>query len=414
LRRILSHYEREDVAYKRPVGWTSSRAKQFGEASVWLAACPGSKLPVMDKFRKTKEYLLRLQNSVVSPTKEEAEIMKRLQELMNALEMRKPLSQYVEPEPERWNLFQPDGKFGNDNIGDPKDIQVIQPAIGKPPILAQAESFFRSKENKRILNRTSLNSAIVQAQGYFNQLNSTLDSLSINDYRRWAPLLLGEKRGIGELITRWKSQLKEMDKVEAVQRTESLEQVKRQEETAIYVSKKDSATVAGDVVTDFTKAVNDATAEANIVLSSSQMLRKKVFIEKMPEALPSAILDSAIANFQTLLEKSNGHVPDGVMREAQSKLNDLRRERQIVSLQASNLGYDKGVEREIATKSSRGITYFRANIPPGVKEALPARDISKLESLASTGINGAKEAISIAIYLVAKRNVEAARKILER
>ena len=107
-------------------------------------------------------------------------------------------------------------------------------------------------------------------------------------------------------------------------------------------------------------------------------------------------------------------MPDGVMREAQSKLNDLRRERQIVSLQANNLRYEKGVERETATKASRGVTYFRANIPPKVKEVLPAIDISKLENLAATGISGAKEAISKAIYLVAKRNVEAARKILER
>ena len=414
LRRILSHYEREDVAYKRPVGWRSLRAKQFGEASVWLAACPGSKLSVMDKWTKTKGYLLRLQNAVVSPTKEEAEIMERLQGLMNALEMRKPLPQYVEPEPERWNLPQPDGSFRHENVGPISVQRLGQPAVGKPPILAQAESFFRSMENKKILDRTSLNSAIAQGQGYFNRLNSTLDSLSINDYRRWAPLLLGEKRGIGELITRWKSQLKEMDKVEAVQRTESLEQVKRQEDTAVYVGKKDRAAVAGDLVTDFTKAVNEAIGQANVVLSSSQMLRKKVAIEKMPEALPSATLDSAIASLQSLLERGKGHVPDGVMREAQSKLNDLKRERQIVSLQAGNLGYEKGVERDLATRSSRGITYFRANIPPTVKVVLPARDIAKLEDLASTGINGAKEAISKAIYLVAKRNVEAARKILER
>lgn len=282
----------------------------------------------------------------------------------------------------------------------------VKGAGSMPPELQAAESFRTQMEQRSFADEASLRDAIAKAQAQIRSLESYRSTLDPNRDVLWGKQAFDEIRALGGLIREWENQISHLKSHEAQARTWTWQQDKAKEVTRRYVASVGTALAEGKEQTQAIKALHDALGEVDRAFSLCKMVISKALVQLRPEAIPTGEVDSIIDRFERLLAGIRDRLPEPEVRDATRKLERLKAYRAEMSTAVNRLGYQEEVSAYEARQKSEGVTYFRSNLPSEVREILPPRDISGLEKLASTGVNGAKKAISIAIFIAGKRNPE--------
>lgn len=281
-----------------------------------------------------------------------------------------------------------------------------------PPELEAAQEFRKAMERTAFADEASLRDAIAKTQLETGRLESLRDRLDPNTDALWGKQAFDETRALGELIQEWESQISYLKSQEADTRTYRWQEDKSREETRRYVASVEAGLAEGKERLEAVKMLHSALEEVEAAFSFCEKLTSKALVQLRPEAIPTEEVDLVIDRFGRILAGIRDRLPEAEVRQATRNLDRLKAYRAEMGGIAERLGYGKEVSAYQARQESEGILYFRSNLPSGVREILPAKDIEKLEEVASTGVNGAKEAISTAIIIAAKRNPERARAIL--
>jgi|GEM_PF-6060814 len=293
-------------------------------------------------------------------------------------------------------------------IGEPG----VEDVGSVPPELEAAKEFRKAMEQKAFADEASLGDAIAKTQAEIGKLESLRTRLDPNRDALWGKQAFDEIRALGELIQEWESQISYLKSQEAETRTWGWQEDKAKEETRRYVANVEAGLAEGKERLEAVKMLHSALEEVEAAFSFCEKLTSKALVQLMPGAIPTEEVDLIIDRFERILAGIRDRLPEAEVRDATRRLNRLKAFRAEMSGIAERLGYGKEVSAYEARQESEGILYFRSNLPSGVREILPAKDVEKLEEVASTGVNGAKEAISTAIIMAAKRNPERARAIL--
>jgi len=288
----------------------------------------------------------------------------------------------------------------------------VKGAGSTPPELQAAESLRTQMEQRGFTDEASLRDAIAKTQAQINSLESYRSTLDPNRDALWGKQAFDEIRALGEFIQEWNCQLEHLKLREGEARTSRWQEDKAKEETRRYVASVETALAEGKEQIQAIKALHDALGEVDRAFSLCKMVISKALVQLRPGVIPTGEVDSIIDRFERLLAGIRDRLPEPEVRNAARKLERLKAYRAEMSTAVNRLGYQEEVSAYEARQKSEGVTYFRSNLPSIVREILPARDISGLEKLASTGVNGAKKAISIAIFIAGKRNPERMSAIL--
>lgn len=281
-----------------------------------------------------------------------------------------------------------------------------------PPELQAAESFRTQMEQRSFTDEASLRDAIAKTQAQIRNLESYRSTLDPNRDALWGNQAFDEIRALGGLIQEWENQISHLKSQEAQARTWRWQEDKAKEVTRRYVANVETGLAEGKEQTEAIKMLRDALGEVDRAFSLCGMVISKALVQLRPEAIPTDEVDSIIDRFERILAGIRDKLPEPEVRNATRKLERLKAYRAEMSTAVNRLGYQEEVSTYEARQRSEGVTYFRSNLPSEVREILPARDISGLERLASTGVDGAKKAISIAIFIAGKRNPERMSAIL--
>ena len=273
-----------------------------------------------------------------------------------------------------------------------------------PPELEAAQEFRKAMERKAFTDEAPLRDAIAKTQLEIGKLESLRNRLDPNRDALWGKQAFDETRALGELIQEWESQISHLKSQEAEARTWGWQEDKSREETRRYVASVETALAEGKERREAVKMLHSALEEVEAAFSFCEKLTSKALVQLRPEAIPTEKADLIIDRFERILAGIRDRLPEAEVRDATRKLNRLKAYRAEMSGIAERLEYGEEVSAYEARQESEGIRYFRSNLPSGVREILPAKDIEKLEEVASTGVNGAKEAISTAIIMAAKRS----------
>lgn len=288
----------------------------------------------------------------------------------------------------------------------------VKGAGSTPPELEAAKTLRTQMEQRSFTDEASLRDAIAKTQAQVRSLEAYRRTLDPNRDALWGKQAFDEIRALGELIQEWENQISHLKSQQAQARTWRWQQDKAKEETRRYVASVEAGLAEGKEQTEAIKALHDALKEVEAAFSFCEKLTSKALVQLRPEVIPTDEVDSIIDRFERILAGISDKLPEPEVRNATRKLDRLKAYRAEMSTAVGRLGYQEEVSAYEATRKSEGVTYFRSNLPGEVREILPARDISGLEKLASTGVNGAKKAISIAIFIAGKRNPERMSAIL--
>lgn len=281
-----------------------------------------------------------------------------------------------------------------------------------PPELETAMSFRRTMQQRVFADETSLRSAIASVQAEIRRLESYRSTLDFNRDVHWGRQAFDEIGALASLIQKWNREIAYLRSQETEARTYRWQQDKAREETRRYVGSKEAALARGKEQIDAIRTLRQASKELEKAFSLCQMVMSKAQAQQIPEVIPMDAVAATIARFEGILGGLQPRLPEAEVRDATNKLNRIKAYEAEMRRVLGRLGYYKEVAGYEATTESEGVRYFRANLPGVVREILSTRVISKLEALASKGINGAKDAISNAIFMAAKQNPEKVRAVL--
>lgn len=285
--------------------------------------------------------------------------------------------------------------------------------VGSTPPELQAAGTFRTRmEQRSFTDEASLRDAIAKTQAEIRKLESLRSGLGPNRDVLWGKQAFDEIRALAGLIREWENQISHLKSQEAQARTWTWQQDKAKEVTRRYVANVETGLVEGKEQTEAVKMLRDALGEVDRAFSLCGMVISKALVQLRPEAIPTDEVDLIIDRFERILAGIRDKLPEAEVRNATRRLKRLKAYRAEMGIAVNRLGYQEEVSTYETRQKSEGVTYFRSNLPSEVREILPARDISGLEKLASTGVNGAKKAISIAIFIAGKRNPERMSAIL--
>lgn len=290
---------------------------------------------------------------------------------------------------------------------------MVRAFVGAEPAeLVSARNWREVLEKRVIRQENELRSAVAQGQEEIRKLETYCAGLSPDLHQLWGGRAREELSAIGKLIQRWNRQLSYLKVKEQRARDYQWHKDKTGEEKRVYIEAKRTAQVKGGEQVDALKMLRQANREIERAFSYAELIVSKAQVQIMPEAIPMDKVAVVVNKSQAILDGVRDRVPEADVRETTRKIDALRRYQAEMNRILTKLGYDKQVESYEEGKKSEGLSYFRAHIPPFVTEIVPVRDITGLESLASKGLSGAREAISKAIILAAKRNPEKVRAML--
>lgn len=281
-----------------------------------------------------------------------------------------------------------------------------------PREVKEAEAFRARMARTPLIGEASLTRAIRQTEGEIRKLEQYCSTLSAEGYELYGTQAIQESSALGDLIQRWNRQIEGLRVQESFARTSRWEQDKSAEKMRTYLASKRAALAKGAAQTEAVKKLREATQEMSGAFQICEMVLKQAVVRIMPEAVPVDKVSAVIVKFDNILTGLRAILPENEVRQATRNLNRLKAYRAEMEEHLKRLGYGRDIHQDEARRESQGLTYFRANVPAAVREILSVTTLSKLETLAATGLNGAKEAITSAIYMAAKRNPQRMRAVL--
>jgi len=333
------------------------------------------------RYRRAYEYLRQKPDPTTSDLAEIEKLQIRMENLRRRISGEKPKSLGVQPGP-------------------------------RPPELEEAVRFRQQMEARAITEPQALRDAISEAQQEIDKLETSRKGLDASSHQLWGRQIQDVEREIGKLMQKWNAQLSYLNLQETEARDYQWHKDKTGEERRVYIEAKRIAEIKGGEQVDALKMLREAKSEIETAFSYCEMITSKALVQLMPEAMPMDKVAIVVNKSQAILDGVRDRVPEADVREMTRTIDALRRYEAEMNRALIKLGYDKSVESYEEGKKSEGLSYFRANLPAWVKDILPARDVSGLEDLATKGLSGAREAISRAIILAAKRNPERVKALL--
>lgn len=294
----------------------------------------------------------------------------------------------------------------------PRDLTVDRDIEHLPRELQEAGAFRRRMAATELVGYSSLTSAIAQTEKEIQKLKQYYSTLRAGQFELNGTQAIQQISALGSLIQKWNSQIEQLRLQETQARTSRWEQDKSAEESRGYVTRKEASLAKGKVQIEAIKSLREASEEMSSAFGICEMVVSKALEQEMPEAIPVDRVSEIIGRFEAILAGVEGILPEAEVRQATRNLDRLKAYRAQMEEHLRRLGYERDVDEDEARRSSEGLNYFRANVPAAVRDILSRITLSRLETLASTGINGAKEAITSAIFMAAKRNPERMKAVL--
>lgn len=357
--------------------------KILEEAKAWLKLESSSSLERLDKVARTRKYYENLRYYATG-LPEAQTVMVQLEDLLQRL---------GEPDITRFRLSGP--------------VQPNPPTRPQPLVLAKR---FREAMTAMSFNtEAALNNAISKTIAEINKLEIYRSTLGHGEYELWGSQAVDEISKLSALVGEWNDQLGNIKRKEGLARTWRWQEDRDRERTRGYVEHKTSEIAKGQQKIEAAKVLREATNELEKAFSLCQMLMSKAHTLATPDIIPIDKMDASIRTFEGILSGLSGRLTEGEIREATRFLNRAKAYRSEMAKSLTTLGYDSGLRTYETTRASEGLRYFQANLDEIVREILSARTIKQLENLASSGINGAREAIAQAIIMAGKQNPDRMR-----
>lgn len=361
--------------------------KILKEAKAWIILESSSSLERLDKIARTRKYYENLRYYATSLPEAQA-VMAQLVALLQRL---------GGVDTTRFRLSGP----VQSNSTPPR-----------PQLLVLAKQFREAMTATPFNTEAALNNAISKTIAEIRKLEVYRSSLAHAEYKLWGSQAVDEISRLSALVGEWNSQLGHIKRQEGLARTWQWQIDRAKERTRSYVEHKTSEIAKGQQKIEAAKVLREATNELEKAFSLCGMLMSKAHTLATPDIIPIDKMDTSIRTFEDILSGLGGRLTEGEIREATRFLNRAKAYRSEMAKSLTTLGYDSDLRTYETTKVSEGLRYFQANLPGIVREILSARTIKQLENLASSGINGAKEAIAQAIIMAGKQNPDRMRAYL--